>query len=206
MNFVHLLLKRTGIKKTNLHVITGLIILCLLIAPILTFAGEMYVCTDQDGNEIVTNAPREGMSNCVLKYPAEDSSSRMNIKSRDDDSPNVNIISKQEKRKKEEVMSKCNFLPRMMNMARDHLNQAAQKQWSELEKGRKDVRAAMSILDHAEKMSEDCQCPPLTTEIARAAEFTQKAYYAYSVDQFSDLLTKAIHAFNNAGKTYQYCK
>jgi hypothetical protein len=118
MNVVHFLLKRTGIKKINPHAVAGLIILCLSVAPILAFAGAMYICTDQDGNQIVTNAPREGMSNCVLKYPAEDSSPRANITSHEGPSRSVNITShgdpspeaKIASMRKRAAMSICNHI------------------------------------------------------------------------------------------------
>jgi hypothetical protein len=31
-----------------------------------TYAGEIYVCIDRDGNSIVTYNPQDGMKNCVL--------------------------------------------------------------------------------------------------------------------------------------------
>jgi hypothetical protein len=30
-------------------------------------AGELYNCTDSDGNQIVTDSPQDGMKDCVLK-------------------------------------------------------------------------------------------------------------------------------------------
>ena len=42
--------------------------LCIFFAFIVsTYAGEMYDCTDANGNAIVTDSPQDGMKNCVLK-------------------------------------------------------------------------------------------------------------------------------------------
>lgn len=51
------------------------IILCVFFAFLTSAnAGEMYSCTDRDGNAIVTSTPQDGMENCVLKDSYSDPS------------------------------------------------------------------------------------------------------------------------------------
>lgn len=206
MNLRLLILKRIDMKKIYIHFIRGLIVLCLLIAPVLTFAAEWYVCIDQDGNQIVTNAPREGMLNCVLKERVEDASPKVNVPSQEGRSPEDNIISLRESMKKRLAVARLNSIPGIMNHIRNCLNNAAQRKWSEWEKGRVDVKVALPMFDSAENSAKECDCPALSMEIAKAAEYARQAYHESSVDKFSDLLTKSIHAFNNAGKAYLSCK
>jgi hypothetical protein len=47
--------------------------LCVFFAFITSaYAGEMYICTDRNGNAIVTDSPQDGMKNCVLKGTGND--------------------------------------------------------------------------------------------------------------------------------------
>jgi len=42
--------------------------LCVFFAFITSAnAGELYRCTDRDGNTVITSSPQDGMTNCVLK-------------------------------------------------------------------------------------------------------------------------------------------
>lgn len=45
-----------------------LLILCIFFA-LITFAnaGELYSCIDRDGNRLITDAPQDGMTKCVVK-------------------------------------------------------------------------------------------------------------------------------------------
>ena len=86
-----------------------------------------------------------------------------------------------------------------------YLNQAASGK--DLEKGKGDVGQAITYLNEAETMSGLCECPSLSAEIANAAQYAQQANSgAYSVSQISDLLTKAIRAFNNALEAFKLCR
>ena len=91
-----------------------------------------------------------------------------------------------------------------MNNARTYLNLAASG--TELEKGKEDVGQAINFLNEALTMSGLCECPSLSTEISMTAQYAQQANSAYSVSQFSDLLTKAIRAFNNASESFKLCR
>jgi hypothetical protein len=45
-----------------------LLTLCIFIAFITCAnAGELYICTDRDGNTVMTSRPQDGMTNCALK-------------------------------------------------------------------------------------------------------------------------------------------
>jgi hypothetical protein len=47
-------------------------VLILTLCILITFlnnanAGELYICSDENGNEIITTTPQDGMKDCVLK-------------------------------------------------------------------------------------------------------------------------------------------
>jgi RNA polymerase subunit RPABC4/transcription elongation factor Spt4 len=52
----------------------GLIITIILaiIVSQCAHAGELYSCTDRNGNSIVTDSPQDGMTNCTLKDSYDD--------------------------------------------------------------------------------------------------------------------------------------
>jgi hypothetical protein len=52
-------------------------------------AGELYNCTDRDGNSIVTDSPQDGMKNCVLKdsYVNQSQEEPANEKEKEEDAP-----------------------------------------------------------------------------------------------------------------------
>ncbi len=53
-----------------------LLILCFFIAAIIPVqAGELYICTDRDGNKMITDTPRDGMK-CDLKDRFEESAAK----------------------------------------------------------------------------------------------------------------------------------
>ena len=171
--------------------------LCVFIVFITSvYAGELYKCIDSNGNPIVTSAPQDGMTNCVLKDSDEDSSSRKNITSQKGTIKNSN----------RGINSRCDSVSSNMNNARIYLNQAANRKSSELEKGKEDVGKAITFLNEAETMSGLCECPSLSAEISNAAHYAQQASIVDSVSQFSDLLTKAIHAFNNSQEAFKLCR
>jgi len=160
------------------------------------YAGEMYNCVDRDGNSIITDSPQDGMTNCAKQGSDEASSSRKNITSQSE-------TGKYEKRG---TSSQCGLVSSNMNDARTYLNQAANRKTSELEEGREDVGKALDFLDEAQRMSSYCQCPSLGEEIYNAAQYASNAVGETSVSRFSDLLTKAIQAFNNAQEAYKLCR
>ena len=167
--------------------------LCVFIVVITSaYAEELYKCIDSKGHPIITSAPQDGLTNCVLKDSDEDSSSRKNISSQKGTSKNRG------------VNSQCDKVSSNMNNARMYLNQAANGK--DLEKGKEDVGQAITFLNEAETMSGLCECPSLSAEIANAAQYAQQANSANSVSQFSDLLTKAIRAFNNALEAFKLCR
>ena len=169
--------------------------LCILIAFMPSaYAGELYKCIDNKGNPIITNAPQDGMTNCVPEGSDEDSLPKNDITSQKGTGKNSS----------RRVNSRCDSVSSNMNNARMYLNQAANGK--ELEKGKEDVGQAITFLNEAVTMSGLCDCPSLSTEIANAAQYAQQANSAYSVSQFSDLLTKAIRAFNNASETFKLCR
>lgn len=45
-------------------------------------ALELYRCLDSNGNEIITSAPQDGMTNCVLKDSSDDSAREDNTSSK----------------------------------------------------------------------------------------------------------------------------
>lgn len=159
------------------------------------YAGEMYNCVDRDGNSIITDSPQDGMTNCAKQGPEEISSPTKNNTSQKgtgkDDNRGGN--------------SQCGLVSSNMNNARTYLNQAANRKTSELEEGREDVKKALAFLDEAQRMSSYCQCPSLGEEIYNAAQYASNAVNESSVSRFSDLLTKAIQAFNNAQEAYKLC-
>ena len=91
-----------------------------------------------------------------------------------------------------------------MNNARVYLNQASKGK--DLGKAREDAEPAITFLNEAETMSGLCECPSLSAEISIAAQYAQQANSANSVSQFSDLLIKAIRAFNNALEAFKLCR
>jgi hypothetical protein len=47
--------------------------LCVFFAFITsTYAGELYICIDRNGNASITDIPQDGMKNCVLKASPEE--------------------------------------------------------------------------------------------------------------------------------------
>jgi|WetSurMetagenome_2_1015567.scaffolds.fasta_scaffold457893_1 hypothetical protein len=173
------------------------IILCLFMA-FLTSANamEMYHCVDRNGNPILTSSPQDGMENCVLTDSDEDSSPRNNITSQKEAG----------KERKRGADSQCNLVSSNMNSARTNMNQAAMRKPSELEEGKQDVKKALDFLLEAQRMSSYCQCPSLGEEIYKAAQLASFAVNETSVSRFSDLLTKAIQAFNNSQEAFKLCK
>ena len=52
-----------------------ILVLCIVIALTASArAGQLFSCTDRDGNPVVTSIPQDGMENCVLKSTFKDSS------------------------------------------------------------------------------------------------------------------------------------
>ena len=169
--------------------------LCVFITFLASaYAGELYKCIDSKGNPIITNAPQDGMTNCVPEGADEDSSPKNNMTSQKGTGKNSY----------RGVNSRCDSVSSNMNNARIYLNQAASGK--DLEKGKEDVGQAITFLNEAETMSGLCECPSLSAEIANAAQYAQQANSANSVSQFSDLLTKAIRAFNNALEAFKLCR
>jgi hypothetical protein len=168
--------------------------LCVFIAFMpSTYAGELYKCIDSKGHPIITNAPQDGMTNCVPEGSDEDTSPK-NITSQKGTGKNSD----------RRANSRCDSVSSNMNNARIYLNQAANGKV--LEKGKEDVGQAITFLNEAETMSGLCECPSLSAEIAYAAQYAQQANSANSANQFSDLLTKAIRAFNNASEAFKHCR
>lgn len=157
-------------------------------------AGEMYGCLDRNGKRILTDTPQDGMTNCVLQDSAEDVSA------------GKNVISQKGAGKNRGGNSACDVVSRNMNNARKYLNQASNRRSFELEAGKEDVRKAVDFLNEAQETAGDCQCPSLSTEISEAAQYAQYASREDSVSQFSDLLTRAIRAFNNAQEAFKLCQ
>jgi hypothetical protein len=169
--------------------------LCVLIAfTPAAYAGELYKCIDNKGNPIITNAPQDGMTNCVPEGADEDSSPKNDITSQ----KGTGKISSQR------ADSRCDSVSSNMNNARTYLNQAASG--TDLEKGKEDVGQAITSLNEAITMSGLCDCPSLSREISMAAQYARQANSASSVSQFSDLLTQAIRAFNNASEAFKLCR
>ena len=169
--------------------------LCVCIAFMPSaYAGELYKCIDNKGNPIITNAPQDGMINCVPEGSDEDSSPKNDITSQKGTGKSIY----------RRANSRCDSVSSNMNNARIYLNQAANGK--DLEKGKEDVGQAITFLNEAQTMSGLCECPSLRTEISMAAQYAQQANSAYSVSQFSDLLTKAIRAFNNALEAFKLCR
>jgi hypothetical protein len=158
------------------------------------YAGEMYNCAGPDGKRIITDAPQDGMTDCVLKDSYDESSAGKKGKSR-------NVTGKSGNRGDK---SKCGAVATNMNNARSYLNQAANE--TELEKGREYVGQAITYLNEAQTMSGLCECPSLHAQIARAAQYTQQANSMDSVSQFSKYLTKAISSFNDALEAFKSCQ
>ena len=53
-----------------------LLILCVFFLSVISSnAGELYICTDSHGKTIITDNPRSGMKNCVLKDSDDKASS-----------------------------------------------------------------------------------------------------------------------------------
>ena len=49
--------------------------LCVFFAFVTSaYAGKLYNCIDRDGNAVITDIPKDGMKNCVLKDSYEDPS------------------------------------------------------------------------------------------------------------------------------------
>ena len=169
--------------------------LCVFIALITSaYAEDLYKCLDSKGDPIITSAPQDGMTKCVPEGSDEDAT------------PEKNISSQKGKGKSSNrgVNSKCTLVSKNMNDARIYLNKAANGR--DLEKGKEHVGQAITSLNEAETMSGLCECPSLSGEIAKAAQYAQQANSAYSVSQFSDLLTKSIQAFNSALEAFKLCR
>jgi hypothetical protein len=165
--------------------------LCVFIVVITSaYAEELYKCNDSKGSPIITSAPQDGMTDCVLKDSDEDSKTRKN----------------KETGKSRVVNAQCDAVSSNMNNARTYLNQASNRKTSELEAGKEDVRKAIDFLSEAEKMSSYCPCPSLSEQISDATQFAQRASCETSVSQFSDSLTKTIRAFNNSQEAFKLCR
>ena len=68
----------TAAEKTKKHGnnrMKRIILMLCIFSALLTaaYAGEIYRCTDRDGNTIITNNPQDGMGKCVLKDTYNDS-------------------------------------------------------------------------------------------------------------------------------------
>jgi hypothetical protein len=169
-----------------------IITLCVFIAFIPSaYAGELYKCINNKGNPIITDAPQDGMTNCVPEGSDEDSSPKNNITSQKGTGKNSY----------RRANSRCDLVSSNMNNARIYLNQAANRK--DLEKGKEDVGQSITFLNEAVTMSGLCECPSLIEDISIAAQYAQQANSANSVSQFSDLLTKSIRAFNNALEAFK---
>lgn len=172
-------------------------ILCLFIIFLTTaYAGEIYNCVNRNGNHVITDNPQDGMTNCFVQGSDEDPSLRKNIKS----------PSEKSKYYKQGASSQCDSVSSNMNNARMYLNQAAKRKSSELEEGRGDVKQALDYLLEAQRMSSYCQCPSLGEEIYSAAQYASSAVNEDSVSRFSELLTRAIQAFNKAWEAFNRCR
>ena len=109
--------------------------LCVFIAFITSaYAEQLYKCIDRNGNPIITSAPQDGMTNCVLKDSDEDSSPGKNITSQKGTGKNSN----------RGVNSQCDSVSSNMNNARIYLNQALIEK-PELEEGKEDVGKAIDF-------------------------------------------------------------
>jgi hypothetical protein len=156
---------------------------------------ELYSCTDRDGNKIVTSAPQDGMTDCVLKDSDEDTTPKKSIPK----SQKGSTI-------KRSSNPQCDSVSGIMNNARQYLNQAAQRSTSEMEAGKEDVKQALPYLEEAETVSQNCNCQPFTSHIATSAQFARQAIYVNVVSIFSDYLTRSIQAFNAAGEAFKECR
>lgn len=170
--------------------------LCLLTALIpASYAGELYKCVDRSGSIVITDSPQDGMR-CSVKDSDEASSPRNNMTS----------PSEKGKHDKRGTNSQCDLVAGNMNNARAYLNQAANRKSTELEEGREDVKQALDFLLEAQRMSSYCQCSSLGEEIYSAARYASSAVNEPSVSRFSDLLTRAIQAFNKALNAFDRCR
>jgi hypothetical protein len=171
-------------------------ILCVFIVFVTAaYAGELYKCVDRNGNSIITDSPQDE-SDCSIKDSDEASSSKKNIKSQ----------SETGKHYKRGSNSQCDSVSSNMNDARTYLNKAASRKSSELEEGKEDVKQALNFLLEAQRMSSYCPCPSLGEEIYSAAQYASSAVNEDSVSRFSDLLTRAIQAFNKSLEAFNRCR
>ena len=151
------------------------------------YADGLFVCQDQEGKKILTDKPQDGMTNCI-RYSGSD----------EELAPATS--------KKGGKSIGCDSVPSIMNNAREYLNRAGKRRFSELEKGREDVRSAVEYLNEAENASTYCPCPSLSTEISRVAQYARDALNESSASQFSEQLTNAISSFNYASDAYRRCR
>lgn len=172
-------------------------ILCILFSlSTVAYAGEMLNCIDSKGNSVITDNPQDGMTNCHVLGSDEPVSTEKNTAT----------SSKTRKGYKRGGDSQCDLVSDNMNNARTYLNQAAKRKTSELEEGREDVKQAVDYLLEAQKMSSHCDCPSLGESIYSAAQHALSAVDEQSVSRFSELLTRAIQAFNNSDEAYRRCR
>lgn len=164
-------------------------ILCVLFTfSIVAYAEELFVCQDQTGKKILTDKPQDGMTNCI-RYSG----------SPDDLSPKVS-------QKGAGKITGCDAVPGNMNNAREYLNRAAKRKFTEIEEGREDVRRSLEYLDAAQTASTYCPCSSLTSDISQTAQYARDAVNEASPSQFSELLTSALRSFNVSLETYKRCK
>lgn len=171
-----------------------IIIISFLMPVISVNATELYSCTDRDGSQIVTSAPQDGMTNCVIKDSDEDTSAGKSVSS----SKGTSL--------RRASNPECDSVSGIMNQARVYLNQAANRNTSEMEAGKEDLQQAIPYLEEAETKSQSCNCQPLTSQIATAAQFARQATYVNVVSIFSDYLTRANSAFNASIEAFNQCK
>jgi hypothetical protein len=160
------------------------------------YAAEMYDCVDRKGNHVITNSPSDDMTKCVKSGSEEVTSPGKNMTSQSESNQNT----------KQGTNSQCDEVATNMNEARTYLNQAAQRQTSELEEGREDVKQAFDYLLEAQRKSSYCQCSSLGDAIYSAAQYASAARSEQSLDRFSSLLTKAIEEFNRSEEAYRNCR
>lgn len=172
----------------------GILAISLLIPVISADAVELYSCTDRDGSKIVTSAPQDGMTNCVLKDSDEDTPSKKSVSSK----KGTGI--------KRTNSPDCDSVSGIMNQARVYLNRAANRSTSEMQAGKEDLQEAIAYLEEAETKSQSCNCQPFTSKIATAAQFCRQATYVNVVSIFSDYLTRANRAFNESIEAFNQCK
>ena len=163
-------------------------ILCILFTfSAAAYADGFFVCQDPDGKKILTDKPQDGMSNCI-RYSGSD----------EDLAPAAS--------KKGGKITGCDAVPGNMNSAREYLNRAAKRKFSEIEEGREDVRRSLEYLDEAQTASTYCPCSSLSSEISQTAQYARDAVNEASPSQFSELLTNALRSFNNSLEAYKRCR